>query len=118
MAFLETNSNYLRRGKIKLELSPNSPTPRDLVDTYILRLWAGNTLIYEMKHTVRNWQMRHYYVQEIATACCNVRELIGKEISYDAKTPKEVDEGRRFHSLLHSDFDVVWFHLALAGVTS
>lgn len=118
MAFLETNSGYNIRGKAKLELTPHPPTPRELVDTYVLRLWVGNELIYDMTHSVRNWQMRHYYLREIATACCNVRNLIGKEIRYEPKTPKEADEGREFYSLLHSYFDADWLRITLAVGTS
>lgn len=81
MAILHTTVNYFARGRTSLELKPNSPSQRELVDTYTMRLWVHDQLVYDRIQSVRDWQMRHFYVEQIAKTFCCVRELIDKEIS-------------------------------------
>lgn len=80
MAILQTTHHYLRRGTAKLELLPNSPTQRELVDTYQVRLWIHDHLVYDHVQSVRDWQMRHYYVEHIARMCCCIQSFIDKTL--------------------------------------
>lgn len=82
MAILRTTVNYFVRGSATLQLTPNSPVQRELVDTYSVRLWIHDKLVYDHIQSVRNWQMRHYYVQQIAKGFCVVRQLLGQRINF------------------------------------
>lgn len=42
MAILQTTVNPFPRGRAVFELTPNPPMPPELVDTYVIRLWAHN----------------------------------------------------------------------------
>ena len=70
------------RGSATLELTPNSPVQRELVDTYLVRLWVHDQLVYDQIQSVRNWQSGHYYVELIAKGFCAVRQLLGQRISF------------------------------------
>ncbi len=87
MAILETTQARLfPRGFTRLELTPNMPQPRERVDTYTVRLWIHDQIVYDRVHSVRDWQMRHYYVEMIAHAFINARVFLGREIAYSPET--------------------------------
>jgi hypothetical protein len=81
MAKLHTTVNHSVRGSATLELTPNLPTQRELVDTYSVRLWIHDQLVYDEIQSVRNWQSRHYYVENIAKGFCAVQNWLGQRIS-------------------------------------
>ncbi|MCB0194575.1 MAG: hypothetical protein KDJ65_21675 [Anaerolineae bacterium] len=97
-----------------MELIPNSPSQRDLVDTYNLRLWIHDQLIYEQIHSVRNWQMRHFYVEEIAKAFRNIRILLGKEIQI-SEDNEERQSSASFLSFVNAALDTDWLRVILAA---
>jgi hypothetical protein len=115
MAILRSTVNLSVRGYAALELTPNSPLQRDLVDTYSVRLWVHDQLIYDQVHSVRNWQMRHFYVEEIARAFRHIRELLEKKIECmpDESTDEQVVPS--FLSFVHARLDVDWLSLILAA---
>ena len=81
MAILRTTINHSARGSATLELTPNSPIQRELVDTYSVRLWIHDQLVYDEIQSVRNWQSGHYYIENIAKGFCAVRNWLGQRIS-------------------------------------
>ncbi len=82
MATLQTTVNHFARGHTVLELTPNAPTQRDLVDTYRVRLSVHDQVLYDRIQSVRDWQMRHRYVEDIAKACCRVQQVLGQELPH------------------------------------
>ena len=115
MATIQTTVNYFARGYTRLELKPNSPSPRELVDTYALRLWIHDQLVYDQTHSVRNWQMRHRYVENIAQAFRCARELLGKEISCPPENTSSSDKERDYLSLACAQMDADWMKITLSA---
>jgi hypothetical protein len=115
MATLRSTVNLFVRGYAALELTPNSPSPPDLVDTYHLRLWVHEQLIYDQIHSVRNWQMRHFYVEEIARAFCCVRELLGREIQCVSEDNTDNQHLPSFLSLVNANLSTDWLTIVLAA---
>lgn len=117
MAIIGTTTNYFARGSATFELTPNAPTQRELIDTYQMRLWVYDQLVYDEQHSVRNWQMRHFYVSEIARACQCVRQVLDQRIS----CPAAHDEGYAVESpvlsLVHTKLSTDWLTLLLAAAT-
>ena len=115
MAILRSTVNLFVRGHATLELTPNSPSQPDLVDTYLLRLWIHDQLVYDQIHSVRNWQMRHFYVEEIARAFCCVRELLGREIQ--CACTDNANSLSSFLSLVNANLSTDWLTIVLAAAT-
>jgi hypothetical protein len=114
MAILTTTINRFPRGYNVLELRPNMPDNPALVDTYQLRLWSGQQLIYERTHSVRDWQMRHFYMQEIARAFVCVDVLLRQKIlcpSDNAQSNQPVS----FLSFVHAQVSTDWLTISLAA---
>jgi len=118
MAILRTYVNHSARGSTTLELKPNSPSQREMVDTYALRLWVHNQLVYDRTHSVRDWQMRHFYVENIARAFCCIRDLIGKEISYISDNANDDENGAIFISRVCAHVDTEWLQVVLSAASS
>ena len=116
MAILQTTTaHYHPRGRAKLELTPNSPTQHELVDSYVLRLWVHDQLIYDRIHSVRNWQMRHLYVERIARAFCCIRELVGKQIRCASENTED-DQGQpTFISFVCAQIETDWLKVMLSA---
>lgn len=70
-------------------------------------------LVYDQVHSVRDWQTRHYNVENMAFAFCCVNQLVGSEIDCDVAHPRA---DRRFRSMLQVHLDVAWLQLTLAAV--
>ncbi|MBK9940662.1 MAG: hypothetical protein IPP13_03455 [Kouleothrix sp.] len=113
MAFLKTTINRFPRGYNVLELHPNMPDDPALVDTYQLRLWSAQQLIYARRHTVRDWQMRHFYVQEIARAFVCIDVLVRQEIQC-LPDGGRVNEPVSFLSFVHAQVSTDWLTISLA----
>lgn len=111
MAILQTTVNYFARGYARLELKPNPPLPRERVDTYALRLWIYDQLIYDQTHSIRDWQMRHAYIQNMAQAFRCVRALLGREIS----CPNESNGEAEYLSLVSAQIDADWLKVILSA---
>jgi hypothetical protein len=95
MAILRTTVNHSVRGSATLELTPNLPTQTALVDTYSVRLWVHDQLVYDEIQSVHDWQSGHYYVENIAKGFCTIQNLLGQRISAleqseDENEPHEV----------------------------
>ena len=118
MAILRTSVNHSARGSTTLELKPNSPSQREMVDTYALRLWVHNQLVYDRTHSVRDWQMRHFYVENIARAFCCIRDLIGKEISYIPDNANDDKNGAIFISHACAHVDTEWLQVVISAASS
>jgi hypothetical protein len=115
MANLHTTLNYFARGRTTLELKPNSPSQREMVDTYTLRLWVNDQLVYDRIQSVRDWQMRHTYVEDIAKAFCCIRELIGKEISCTMNVATNDEKDLYYHTSVCAYEDTEWLRVALSA---
>jgi hypothetical protein len=89
---------------------PDDPA---LVDTYQLRLWSAQQLIYARRHTVRDWQMRHFYVQEIARAFVCIDVLVRQEIQC-LPDGGRVNEPVSFLSFVHAQVSTDWLTISLA----
>jgi len=113
MAILKTTINRFPRGYNVLELRPNMPDDPALVDTYQLRLWSAQQLIYERTHSVRDWQMRHFYVQEIARAFMCVDVLLRQEIQCPPDSARS-NEPLLFLSFAHAQVSTDWLTISLA----
>src|SRR5689334_18639956 len=113
MAILKTTINRFARGYNVLELTPNPPTNSALVDTYELRMWSAHHLMYEQTHSVRDWQMRHFYVQEIARAFACVDVLLGQEIQC-LPDPALPNEPISFLSFVYAQMSTDWLIITLA----
>lgn len=116
MATLRSTTNFFARGTSSFEITPNPPHERTLIDTYQVRLWTLDTLVYEQTQSVRDWQMRHFYVQEIARACCSASLLIGQTL-----TAPELTLGTTqlsFLSLTHAVMSTDWLTISLAGANT
>jgi hypothetical protein len=114
MAILKTTINRFPRGYNVLELRPNMPDNPALVDTYQLRLWSAQQLIYERTHTVRDWQMRHFYVQEIARAFSCIDVLLQQEIQCPSDSAQS-NEPVSFLSFVHAQLSTDWLTISLAS---
>ena len=119
MARLETTKARLfPRGYTCLELTPNMPEPRDLVDTYMTRLWIHDRLIYDRVHSVRDWQLRHYWVLRIAYAFCNAPSFVDRQIEY---LPEPNLESRAWYvasSEASAHFDAEWMQVDISAALS
>lgn len=113
MAILRSTTNFFARGTSAVEITPNAPLDRALVDTYQIRLWAFDKLVYERVQSVRDWQMRHFYVQEIARACCAVHLLIDQTISVQTNPPDGNEQA--FLSLVHVVMSTDWLTFSLSA---
>jgi len=113
MAILRATTNFHGRGSSALEIHPNSPQTRELVDTYVVRMWVVDELIYEQTHSVRDWQMRHFYVEEIARACCSARLLIDQKLF----APSDIGGNQQttFLSRVHAYLSTDWLTIYLSG---
>jgi hypothetical protein len=116
MAILQTTTGFFSRGRVALELKPNLPTQRDLVDTYLVRLWVHDQLIYEQTQSVRNWQMRHFYVELIAKAFCCVQEFIGREIYCTYKGVDSNESQSTYLSSAYAELDTTWLIIYLSAI--
>jgi hypothetical protein len=114
MATLRTTTNLFVRGSATLELTPNSPSQSELVDTYSVRLWIHDQLIYDQIQSVRDWQMRHFYVEEIARAFCCCHELLGQEIQCSPGNGPESQQPS-FLSLANAKLSTDWLTVVLAA---
>ncbi|GAC1358186.1 MAG: hypothetical protein NVSMB42_17320 [Herpetosiphon sp.] len=118
MATIRTSTkHYHPRGSATFELTPQHPLEYKLVDTYLMRLWVHDGLVYDAIQTVRNWQMRHFYVSEIARACRYVRELIGKEIVCSPSAGDAHTHEPSRLSLVHARLSTDWLTINLAATT-
>ena len=113
MALLKTTINRFSCGYNVLELRPNLPDEH-AVDTYQLRLWSAQRLIYERTHSVRDWQMRHFYVHEIARAfrCVDVLQQQKILCGLDGSL---LDEPVSFLSFVHARLSTDWLTVTLAA---
>ncbi len=110
MATLQTTVNHFARGHAILELTPNSPAQREFVDTYAVRLTVHDRLVYDRIQSVRPFQMRHYYVEQIAKACCYVSNLL------DRKLPDPDDPVASFPMCTRLDTD--WLAITLSAAST
>jgi hypothetical protein len=114
MAILRTTVNHSVRGSATLELIPNSPIQRELVDTYSVRLWVHDQLVYDQIQSVRNWQMGHYYVERIAKGFCAVRQLLGQKIVFSEKQDDNDNEPQEsLLSLVTAELSTDWLTVYL-----
>jgi hypothetical protein len=114
MAILKTTINRFPRGYNELELQPNMPDNPALIDSYQLRLWSGQHLIYKHIHSVRDWQMRHFYVQEIARAFMCVDVLLRQTIECPPERA-QVNEPGSCLSFVHAQVSTDWLTISLAA---
>ena len=96
-------------------MTPNAPTQPELIDTYQLRLWIHNQLVYDQVHSVRNWQMRHFYVEKIARAFCHVQDLIGKKIYLPSENGSDEPSNPAFLSFVHAELNTEWLTVLLSA---
>lgn len=115
MAILETTLAHFNRGHTRFELTPNEPTERALIDTYEVRLWIHDQLVYSQRHSIRNWQMRHDEIRYIAKNFCCVRTLIGQTLECPVATPGDIGPDDHYLSLVHARMDVEWLQVSLAA---
>ena len=119
MAILRTTVNHSVRGSATLELIPNSSIQRELVDTYSVRLWVHDQLVYDEIKSVRNWQSGHYYVENIAEGFRSVRNWLGQRIS--VLEPHDEDENEPLESLLSfvtAELNTVWLIVYLRATNT
>ncbi len=110
MATLQTTLNPFARGHTRLDLTPNSPIDRALVDTYQLRLTIHDRVVYDRRHSVRNWQSRHFYVEQLAKACQCVPQLL------DQHLPCDPEDNGYFPVCAQVDTD--WLALSLSAAST
>jgi hypothetical protein len=112
MAILRSTTNFFARGNSAVEVLPNPPLEPALVDTYQVRLWAADRLIYERVQSVRDWQMRHFYVELLAHACCSTAVLFDNEITVSGN---EANDSPTYLSLANAVIDIKWLTVSLSA---
>jgi hypothetical protein len=115
MARLETTLNSGTRGYTCFEVRPIHPVTYESVDTYGVRLWVHNQLVYDRVHSVRHLQMRHYYVELIAHALCNPYEYLGKEIQFSPDSELEPQAGFVPTALACVHLEADWMTIVLSA---
>ncbi len=118
MARLHTTILNSVRGTSTLEIKPNSPSQREMVDTYTLRLWVHDQLVYDRIHSVRDWQKRHFYVEEIARAFCCIHDLIGETISCAPNVVSNGTDETEFLSPVCAHIETDWLQIVLSATNT
>ncbi len=114
MATLISTLLQSRRGNSRLEVTPNLPENSELTDTYTIKLWVGEELVYDRVQSMRNWQMRHFYVEQIAHAFCNVDKWIDKSTSLSV-TDSETKKQANFNFPDYAELNTEWLRIFLAA---
>lgn len=118
MAILRTTVNHSVRGSAMLELTPNSPIQRERLDTYSVRLWVHDQLVYDETQSVHGWQSGHYYVEKIAKGFCAVQSLLGKRINVLEQYEDETEPHEVLLSFVTAELSTDWLIVYLKAVNS
>jgi len=119
MAILRTTVNHSVRGSAILELIPSSPIQRELVDTYSVRLWVHDQLVYDEIQSVRNWQMGHFYVEKIAEGFCAVRNWLGQKITVlDEQDENDAEHQESLLSFVTAELSTEWLIVYLRATNT
>ena len=118
MAILRTTVNHSARGSATLELTPNSPIQRELVDTYSVRLWIHDQLVYDETQSVRSWQSGHYHVEKIAKGFCAVQNWLGQRINLLEKYENDTEPHESLLSFVAAELSTEWLIVYLKATNT
>jgi len=119
MAILRTTVNHFVRGSATLELTPNSPIQPELVDTYSVRLWIHDQLVYDEIQSVRDWQSGHYYVENIAKGFCAIQNWLGHKITtLERYDENDAEEHESLLSFVTAELSTDWLIVYLKATNT